>query len=841
MKKNRGMILICTLAIMVILSIFLLTAVYQMQSTTMVTKKMMWDIKAFWAAEAGNTIASDGCILTKYFPYSSVFISYNKEKKYGGYIVKRESSLVKGEDESSASSFTTYYKNFLPASSYCFYNASTTNLEDALKTHFDNIKVKTYSQKNENDANFNLPQGEIYCLTVGKSGPSICGLEFVYGLNDNINKVGNSITQENVNRNQATTVSAAVYVGNNLKAFPKDSFSVLQEGGTRGSIVAGNEVVIKKSGSNNEPTWYDTGALKIDEGAIFAKKVQLNTKNIPIDDNSNLVNYGVSIYSSPDVKVSIPNLEEEKKTNLPSGTFCFIEMPSKNDFKQYEFNNLCSSLLEISLSPSQFKNIYQDNINKIKENESMKNYIGTYFQSLQNTIQNYNERYNCKEILKYNLDEKLKSSNLDNFEENLYRLYMTEQINTMMTSYRQIKNGEESQNTYESYFIPDGNFKIDSSLYGYTSLTYSDIIKARIYGNILDKIHNENAKIGTGFTQYAMHYGENYSTETSLKQPSKLEKQTILQNIQNLQNPSERYITEKITQEGSTCYVISKLSDHNIKDNTSQIKKDISNLMKSKAIGFDTKDELTMSLHGNLKTDGFFNFATFERYPYDPSETYLSSLKSRYTEEELNKYISNNYEHYTSAMNRRASIKLGDINSTKNDTSIIANSINIKGSIHGKGHVSSKKGDINFEAYGSGVDGVNSEEENWVSIWSMHDINIKTVSAYKSSAYGSASKLTTSNFNGILYSKNDIYISVYDNINFSLSGVIICGHNLDVYGLQNFSVKYDPRLSNIVISKFVKGWQTLTEELNAKSNGNKTTSSNNSTISTGRFKAFNRI
>ena len=60
--RKKGMILICTLAIMVVLSIFLMTAVYQMQSSTMVTKKAMWDIKSYWSAIAGSTIASDGCI-----------------------------------------------------------------------------------------------------------------------------------------------------------------------------------------------------------------------------------------------------------------------------------------------------------------------------------------------------------------------------------------------------------------------------------------------------------------------------------------------------------------------------------------------------------------------------------------------------------------------------------------------------------------------------------------------------------------------------------------------------------------------------------------------------------
>ena len=59
MERKRGIVLLCTLAIMIILSVFLMTAVYYTHSSIMVTKRVIWDIKSYWAAEAGNTVAAD--------------------------------------------------------------------------------------------------------------------------------------------------------------------------------------------------------------------------------------------------------------------------------------------------------------------------------------------------------------------------------------------------------------------------------------------------------------------------------------------------------------------------------------------------------------------------------------------------------------------------------------------------------------------------------------------------------------------------------------------------------------------------------------------------------------
>ena len=42
-KKQKGVLLLCTLAIMVILSVLLMVGVSRMQSTAMLTKRTVWE------------------------------------------------------------------------------------------------------------------------------------------------------------------------------------------------------------------------------------------------------------------------------------------------------------------------------------------------------------------------------------------------------------------------------------------------------------------------------------------------------------------------------------------------------------------------------------------------------------------------------------------------------------------------------------------------------------------------------------------------------------------------------------------------------------------------------
>ena len=295
MKKKRGIILICTLVIMIILSIFLMTAVYQMQSSTMVTKKVMWDIKSYWSALAGSTIATDGCLRNYSWPQQGLL------EQAGGYIITTDISnnkiLVTAEDNVSGSKVTIYHKSKLLNNTG---HESPAPPEEILNDHFTNMQLNTSTSDEE--------QGEIYCLSVGKSGPTVIGLELVYGLYYNPNLFGqaignHAITQNEMRREASISAAGAIYVQGDLTANLKNSFKIAQKNGTRGYIVVGGNVDIKnKEGQNCPPNPDGAGPVQLAEGAIFMggnetkenRICKINGIKIEPDNNSNITDYILS-------------------------------------------------------------------------------------------------------------------------------------------------------------------------------------------------------------------------------------------------------------------------------------------------------------------------------------------------------------------------------------------------------------------------------------------------------------------------------------------------------------------------------------------------------------------
>ena len=116
-----------------------MVSVYRMQSSTMVTKKAIWEIKSYWAARAGNTIAADGCFRSKRWPdtvNNNAFL-----KKAGNYAVDKVGDVVIGRDDSSESSFRIYYINHLLSNPARRFSSSNV-VETALQKNFNDMKLK---------------------------------------------------------------------------------------------------------------------------------------------------------------------------------------------------------------------------------------------------------------------------------------------------------------------------------------------------------------------------------------------------------------------------------------------------------------------------------------------------------------------------------------------------------------------------------------------------------------------------------------------------------------------------------------------------------------------------
>ncbi len=936
-QRLRGMILICTLIIMVILSVFLIVGVYRMQSSTMVTKRAIWDIKSYWSAMAGSTLASDGCIRNYRWPEEGLL------KKAGSYVVNMDGNkIVKAVDEDNSSSFSIYYKSKLLNAEI----VSASPSEVSLQEHFNGVSLETLNSDEE--------KGEIYCLSVGKSGPMVCGLELVYGLYYNPNLFGKAIGEKNIQVNQssmqkssAVSAAAAIYVQNNLKANLKDLFEIKQDNGTRGCIVVGGNVEIEGGGGKCDP--YGNGPLSIEEGAIFLggnltsaeRNLKINGTDIKPDVNSNVTNYSFAVYTSPKVKVQTPTFNEIKdQIPFPNGMFCFVEMP--NEYEQDEFDETVQTLFDISLLPKEFYEIYGKDL--IGENnnsiytEKINEYNNTltekfsasdisrfdktfneYFEKSEKDIRNENRKNNLFSFLK-------EDQNIETVKK-LYRIYLLSQCLDILHTYK----SEDGKSKYEAFFIPNGNAGINDTT-DKIDLKYKTFAQARALGII----------IRYAISRYPVSEFIAYLSSANLNSKVLEESETIKKHFEsyktkNSSSTNPIYIAEEVEglngksfkENSNKCFVLNKISDFDIRAAEKYKSEDsriIANLIKK--VSFETNDiDLIMSVNCNLKSDtSSFSFATFERKDkYTGSSTALLNIPStrvakhnvqyftpvddnvttkflkifitpvmareeekmrdgdqgireqEIREETAEQFLLDDLDirvpsgkrlvlpdikviqqiltenpdsDYISAINRRAAVRLGaataakdekaDTNVEKTENSITAKNINIKGFIYGTGHICSTVGDIKFEAVGSGVD---STEENWVSIWSSKDININRVSATKSEDYGEEAQLSTSDFRGILYAKHDLNVDVgTDNLDFSVSGAIICGNNMNMDGIRNLKVTYDPKLSSLILSRFVSDWKSNTEYIEKKLGlNNKSADGSEEYINTGKFKYFNRI
>ena len=88
--------------------------------------------------------------------------------------------------------------------------------------------------------------------------------------------------------------------------------------------------------------------------------------------------------------------------------------------------------------------------------------------------------------------------------------------------------------------------------------------------------------------------------------------------------------------------------------------------------------------------------------------------------------------------------------------------------------------------------------------------------------------------------KNDLTVDVgNDNLDFAVSGAIICGNNMNMIGIRNLKVNYDPSLSSLILSKYVANWDTGSTYIKSTLEAN--TNKKEEYINTGKFKMFNRI
>lgn len=825
LKNQRGILLLCTLVIMVILSVLLMVGVYRMESSVMVTKRTIWEIKSYWAARAGNTIAADGCIRNVQWPNSNFL------DKAGDYLIKfndtASNKFISGSDASSDSHFNIYYINHLLSK----YNDKHSNYvsETAFSNNFNNM----YSNVNA------LPYGEIYCLTAGKSGASIVGLELIYQLSYNPNLLGGTTkpNQATMQAGESHTASAAMYVGGNIDATVNSTFTVQASDSTRACIVSGGDVSIQ--GDGGKPDQDGGGPLNIYEGAIFANSANINGQPIsPSNTNSNLINYGLNVFSPSDVSFQFPDdqLDVNAGKSIPQGTFCFIEMP--RDYQEVEYRAIISTLKNVYLNPQQFSDIYLTNVTNLGNYEAINEVLNDNELKL---IECVNDK-SCEDIFNSIFSDaddffnqqgeeqsgfinwlvtkftgEMEAGDSNETVKRLYRYYLISKINDAITEYRYQPSAVNTSKAFEAFFVPDGvaNISKENSRF---NVSYAGMTRARLLGNLaryakvpgyIDNEVNEDDENTNYYNRRFLNILKDVGLSDNIPSIISEAKKTYQDNFGNV---TGGYITKRQKVQNGYIQVLKNLDGSN----------------DSNLINFDAKDNISFdttelqmttncnlrSTDCNLRSTGYFNFATYERTGSERADMYWIA--------------HDQVGDYKTADKARAGIKL------TGNGAITASNINIKGFVYTDTESptlnpylqSTDNGDIIFEAPGSSV--LNSEGK--VSIISSRNIDIK-----RASAEGGTNTGGDVTFKGVLYSDGNLYVNAGSGVNFDLTGTIICRGTMTMSNLNSVEVTYNPSISRIVLNRFIPSWNedaaTIADALET----------GQYTINTGTFKFVNRI
>ena len=694
MKREKGVILLCTLAIMVILSILLMVGVYRMQSSVMATKKVIWEIKSYWAARAGNTVAADNAISNNgKFPQDVFIGKYGGED--GGFNVTKEANCITGEDDSSNSKFVIYYRNNRTSE-----NTSVTAIkESSVIEHF---------------ANASLGNNDIYLLSVGKSGPSICGLELIYKVfaNNNFNGIS---SQKLMTSEQSVSASAAIFASGDIIANLTNKLYIKPTDDTKGCIVAKGKISI--TGAGGEPNIDGSGSVQAYDGALFSSSCNINGQSITPDfTGQNLTDYGINVY--PSKETVFPEIEQPKPSRdtptIPSGTYCFIEMPTK--YTNYEFEAVINQQFHgNALSLKDYKEAYYD-----KQDHYYDDSQNTTSQAISPCLEDYITSSNPEKTAEEDIFDKIFEKNVecdDGALKESYKMYLRNKVNGAISSY--MATADVGYKNYDPFFIPKSTNIVDEGNKSIL-LSFKDLTEARVLSNFLDSLYlsDENIENMGEDADEKLKQGRLISFLIGkIKQcVAALEKEKLKGQFKEALEGS-KYIAEKIyynpekSNESDYFTILCPSNDFNPDTRVSIYKDKFTKALPNLRF-IRNSSELKMKLDTSVKVeDGFLNFATYERMEKSDTGVSFGSI-----------HIGFDPFCYKTAVKRRGVVDFGQSEGT--ERGIYANNINIKGLIQGNGQIVSDK-DVSIEA-GAGV---NSGEENWVAIYAGNDIKLTKISA----------------------------------------------------------------------------------------------------------------
>lgn len=311
MYRKKGVVLLITLCLMVIMGVLLMGVVKSLGNNIFFTKKTAMEIKSYWAAKAGLEYANT--MLAKNAKWPSGGVASDTR---GGFTISLgdgEAYIVKGEDNETGTLFyIPFYKTFgtgvvgsVANLGLNYYSFNNTGKDGEKPVERRDFVVSPLEQRK-----VTIPMHGVYVASEGRTGAFKCNLEELL-----------SITTQSVSGS-----SGAIYAVNGINATNLGKPLKIQMK-TNGVNVASGASIVSKGAINISCAVTDESPLDLAGGHLYVgTNATLNGSSI--SPRSIVNKYSIAVLNSASIKA--PDFPDPKKegVSIPSGTFAWVQLPS---------------------------------------------------------------------------------------------------------------------------------------------------------------------------------------------------------------------------------------------------------------------------------------------------------------------------------------------------------------------------------------------------------------------------------------------------------------------------------------------------------------------------------
>ncbi len=750
-KTHKGMILIYSIFVVVFILVFVTAVLNQIQNGMFLTKNMIGETRAYWAAVSGLEYAESKLNENIYWPLIKA-----KSDKLGNYniTIQPTASEVKitGKDDKTGDSFLISFSKEIsdtstpnnPSSTIarldCDYPSSFNNAwyMTVNPTAANNFEAKEITVSNSTKHSLFIPPGaKMYIAVQGESGNKLFRLEKIY-------------------RTEAfkSGYPAAIYA-NNIDIRVKGKFLVNQTGGRHPAVLCRHNFSIMSpdpvfDNIGGMPCFLQDGIIFTDSESIYIAGKEFKRSDLTISEKYRIRMEKPSNYLTLNMQVP----ESPRAKTISNAVINVVRMPhSLTQLSKLTGKEKSSDLAKIS---SSWKEPHP------RDSEEIYSLLVTETESTPLVLKGFDEAITAQNLLE-SLNQYINNPNLPEEDKQQYR-ELQQSLRAKISQVQPIKPVGKVYNyarknsgiSAADMAVINDNIKISG-----TTIVVKGQLKSR--KDVILKSYGGNA------SSNGVNYGVKFEKGSFV---SAAEDVTIKGGVEG----TGEIVGKNVTIEGPIKFNEEADGYTNIYANH-----DINIKIDQRDPGFTAYDINPLWITANFML-------------YSPPNTSGNELSDAYIKKLLDTVTLKNVTSKND-FPMANDVKMNYKNST------------LRNILLKKYLYTSSSGNNSPEAavrhiYSSLVKKKDSFSKN--AVYSLFEVNPTSLISLAPASpplamKNSSDTVPSSSFKGVLCCGGDANLDIQSG-SFSVEGVILCGDSLTETGLDNFIVRYDPSLSQVCIN-----------------------------------------